>query len=187
MVHAPAGVGEGGIDIRSFVLATALLAAALAARHAGAVDELPRQSASAVDELPRKAGMSPEQVRAITAFGPYSAFSNGDLETYKGRRDGRDENVQFHFKDGKLARASIYFYEGADPADAVARWLALRRSMAQHFGPLEAADVAAASHEAFQADAQAAVAQGACRPHGARWVARPAGVRRHCTAMPMSL
>ena len=138
--------------MKSFVLSGMLLAATLVAHGAGAVDE-----------LPWKAGMSPAQVRAVSEFGPYRAFGNGDLETYKGRWDGRDENVQFYFKDGKLARASLYFYEGADPAEAAAHWLTLRRSMARHFGPLEAADVAAPSDEAFQADAQAAVSQGARR------------------------
>lgn len=138
--------------MKSFVLSGLLLVATLAANGAGAVDE-----------LPWKAGMSQEQVRAVSEFGPYRAFSNGDLETYKGRWDGRDENFQFYFKDGKLVRASIYFYEGAAPAEAAARWLTLRRSMAQHFGPLEAADVAATSDDAFQADAQAAVAQGTRR------------------------
>ena len=52
--------------MKSFVVSAALLVPTLSAH-----------GASAVDELPWKAGVSPEQVRAITAFGPYSAFSNG--------------------------------------------------------------------------------------------------------------
>ena len=70
--------------MKSFVMSAALLVPTLSAHGASAVDE----------DLPWKAGMSPEQVRAITAFGPYSAFSNGDLETYKGCWDGHDENIQ---------------------------------------------------------------------------------------------
>ncbi len=53
--------------MKSFVMSAALLVTTLSAHGASAVDE----------DLPWKAGMSPEQVRAITAFGPYSAFSNG--------------------------------------------------------------------------------------------------------------
>ena len=138
--------------MKSSVLSVTLLVATLAAH-----------GASAVDELPWKAGMSPEQVRSVSEFGPYRAFSNGDLETYKGRWDGRDENFQFYFKDGKLTRVSVDFYEGPDPAASAARWLTLRHSMEKHFGALEPADAVAQSDDAFLADAQSAAAQGTRR------------------------
>ena len=116
--------------------------------------------ARAAEALPWKFGMSPDDVRAVSAFGPYRSFSNGDLETYRGQWDGREENVQFYFADGKLHRVSVYLYEGADLEDAAVYWAALRRSMERHFGALDTPGNDAKADDRFQDAAKAAVGQG---------------------------
>jgi hypothetical protein len=84
--------------------------------------------------------MSPEEVAGITECGPYKSFSNGDLETYKGVFDGKEQNFQFFFADKQLRRIGIYLYEGQDPAAGAKVWLALYGAMAKLFGPLETPD-----------------------------------------------
>lgn len=81
--------------------------------------------------------MSQEQVIAITECGPYKSFKNGDLETYKGIFDGKEENFQFFFDDKKLRRIGVYLYEGTDPEAGVARWLALHATLSKLFGDIE--------------------------------------------------
>ena len=115
----------------------------------------------AQEVLPWTFGMSLDEVRAVSAFGPYRAFSNGDLETYKGPWDGKDENVQFYFTAGHLHRISYCFYEGTDPGEAATRWAVLRSSMQRHFGPLETPGNDAKATAQFQAVAQTSVSSGA--------------------------
>jgi len=84
--------------------------------------------------------MSPEEVTGITECGPYKSFSNGDLETYKGVFDGKEQNFQFFFKDNQLRRIGIYLYEGQDPVAGAKAWLALYGTMTKFFGPVETPD-----------------------------------------------
>lgn len=98
------------------------------------------QAFAGCDSLPWKFGMSPEQVAGITECGPYKSFSNGDLETYKGVFDGKEQDFQFFFKDNQLRRIGIYLYEGQDPAAGAKVWLALYGTMVKIFGPIETPD-----------------------------------------------
>jgi hypothetical protein len=89
------------------------------------------------DGVPWKFGMSPKEVAEVTECGPYKSFSNGDLETYNGVFDGKNENFQFFFQDGKLRRIGIYLYEGHDPSAGAKVWLRLYPTMTRLFGNIE--------------------------------------------------
>lgn len=95
------------------------------------------QAFAGCDSLPWKFGMSPAQVAGVTECGPYKSFSNGDLETYKGVFDGKEENFQFFFADNQLRRIGVNLYEGQDPEAGAKAWLELYVSMTKLFGPLE--------------------------------------------------
>lgn len=98
------------------------------------------QAFAGCDSLPWKFGMSQEEVAGITECGPYKSFSNGDLETYKGVFDGKEQNFQFFFADKQLRRIGVYLYEGQDSKGGAKVWLALYGTMAKLFGPLETPD-----------------------------------------------
>lgn len=100
---------------------------------------------AACENMPWQFGMSPEEVSAIAECGPYKSFSNGDLETYRGVFDGKEENFQFFFQGGKLRRIGIYLYEGQDPSAGAMEWLSLHGAMAKHFGAIETPGNALAS------------------------------------------
>ena len=89
------------------------------------------------DAMPWKFGMSPSEVAAIKECGPYKSFSNGDLETYAGIFNGKEENFQFFFQDGKLRRIGIYLHESQDSAAGVEEWLALYQTLVGLFGDIE--------------------------------------------------
>ncbi|MBS0462103.1 MAG: hypothetical protein JSS41_06480 [Proteobacteria bacterium] len=96
-------------------------------------------AAQASERFPWKFGMSREEVSDVAAYGPYKRFQNGDLETYKGVYEGKEQNFQFFFfGDGKLHRIGIYLYEGNDANAAVERWLGLYDSLRSDFGVVEA-------------------------------------------------
>ena len=75
--------------------------------------------ASAAGLPPWQFGMSKSQVASFKEFGPYKSFSNGDLETYNGRFEGKKENIQFFFRGDRLRRIGIYLFEGKDPKKGV--------------------------------------------------------------------
>ncbi len=75
--------------------------------------------ASAAGLSPWQFGMSKSQVAGFKEFGPYKSFSNGDLETYNGRFEGKKENIQFFFRSDRLRRIGIYLFEGKDPKKGV--------------------------------------------------------------------
>lgn len=100
-------------------------------------------SADAGGLSPWQFGMTPQQVSAFADDGPYKTFSNGDLETYAGRFGGRKENVQFFFKDGKLARIGIYLYEGEDLKEAAKVWGRTYATLQSMFGGIELPDIRA--------------------------------------------
>ena len=87
--------------------------------------------------LPWKFGMTPDEVRAVSQYAPYKTFSNGDLETYKGVLDGREENFQFFFRQGALRRIGVYLYEGTDASLGARKWLGLARYIERTFGAVE--------------------------------------------------
>ena len=82
-------------------------------------------------------GMSQSDVAAFADYGPYKAFSNGDLETYSGLYDGRKENVQFFFDAKGLRRIGIYLYEGQDSEQARVAWRKLYASLRHKYGEIE--------------------------------------------------
>lgn len=115
-------------------------------------------TALAAERFPWKFGMTPAEVASVTAFGPYKAFRNGDLETYKGVFNGKEENFQFFFgEQKKLSRIGIYVYEGQDLQAASKKWLELHGTIAKMFGPVETpgntASADASSGDAFLAQA----------------------------------
>jgi hypothetical protein len=125
-------------------------------------------SANAADTcqgIPWSFGMSQDQVRAVSACGPYRAFSNGDLETYQARFDGKQQNFQFFFEHSQLRRIGIYTYEGTDQHAAVLAFLALYQSGNRVFGSLETPDLTpptlgeAASETAFVQDVNQRIEQ----------------------------
>jgi len=79
--------------------------------------------------------MSQEEVLAVAECGPYKSFSNGDLETFSGVFDGKEENFQFFFSEKRLRRIGVYLYEGQDPKVGAKVWLALHGTMTRFFGP----------------------------------------------------
>ncbi len=85
--------------------------------------------------------MTPQEVMAFADYGPYRSFSNGDLETFTGLFDGKKENVQFFFKDGKLARIGIYLYEGQDVRAAADTWARTYVTLKARFGEIELPDI----------------------------------------------
>ena len=90
---------------------------------------------------PWRFGMSPQEVTSQVDAGPYKSFTNGDLETYNGLFDGRKENVQFFFKDGKLNRIGVYLYEGEDIKAASKVWATTYRALKAKYGAVELPDV----------------------------------------------
>src|SRR5882724_314252 len=87
--------------------------------------------------LPWKFGMTPDEVRSVSRYGPYKSFSNGDLETFKGVLAGREENFQFFFKEGVLKRIGVYLYEGKDVKLGAQKWQALSAFMSKSYGAIE--------------------------------------------------
>ncbi len=76
----------------------------------------------------------------ITECGPYKSFSNGDLETFKGVFDSKEENFQFFFENRKLRRIGIYLYEGNDPAAGARKWRTLYSTLSRLYGRIESPD-----------------------------------------------
>lgn len=108
--------------------------------------------------LPWQFGMSPQEVAAIAECGPYTSFSNGDLETYNGVFDGKSENFQFFFQDGELRRIGVYLYEGRDPAAGAEVWLQLYSTLLKLFGSVDTPwNVAPTSEQAEAAFAKKAL------------------------------
>ncbi|MFC4764238.1 hypothetical protein [Dyella koreensis] len=85
--------------------------------------------------------MTPQEVMSFTDYGPYKTFSNGDLETYAGLFNNHKENVQFFFKDGKLARIGIYLYEGQDVKAAANVWGRTYEALKAQYGAIELPDI----------------------------------------------
>ncbi|HEV7778104.1 MAG TPA: hypothetical protein VGO76_14640 [Luteibacter sp.] len=81
--------------------------------------------------------MTPQEVMAFADYGPYRSFSNGDLETFTGLFDGKKENVQFFFRNGKLVRIGIYLYEGQDAREAADAWARTYVTLKAQFGEIE--------------------------------------------------
>jgi len=115
---------------------------------AGSVLFLAIASAAAATSTPNTSGlppwhfqMTPQEVMAFTEDGPYKSFNNGDLETYAGKFNGRKENVQFFFKDGKLARIGVYLYEGQDIKAAANVWGETYRTLKTKFGEIDLPDI----------------------------------------------
>jgi hypothetical protein len=84
-----------------------------------------------------KFGMSADEIRGQAAFGPYKAFTNGDLETYSGVFAGAKRNFQFYLRNGKLWRIAIRMYEGHDLDQATAAWRETYVALTGQFGAIE--------------------------------------------------
>lgn len=106
--------------------------------------------------------MTKQEVQAVTKYGPYRSFTNGDLETYNGVLDGSKQDFQFFFKNGKLVRIAVDLYEGQNLATAAAEWLTLYKWMNAQFGPIESpgSDPPTGSGAVFQGVEQVIVKAG---------------------------
>ena len=105
-------------------------------------------------------GMSAEQIQAVSTYGPYKSFSNGDLETYNGDFGGKKENVQFFLKDNRLWRIGVSTYEGTDLWAATQAWIHTYSTLQSQYGPLETPNYQGATPEALAESARAIVAAG---------------------------
>ena len=86
-------------------------------------------------------GMTAAQIRAVTDHGPYSAFTNGDLETYNATLCGRKQNIQFYLENGVLRRIVVVTYEGTSSEAAVRRWAWTYECLNKLYGALETPDL----------------------------------------------
>jgi hypothetical protein len=106
-------------------------------------------------------GMTAAQIRAVTDHGPYSAFTNGDLETYNATLCGQKQNVQFYLKNGVLRRIVVVTYEDTSSKAAARRWAWTYECLNRLYGPLETPDLKGANLQDLAVQAQLAVAAGA--------------------------
>lgn len=124
---------------------------------------LPKETGKS--RFPWTLGMSKAQVSAVTGYGPYRSFKNGDLETYNAVFDSHFRNFQFFFRDNKLWRIGVYTFEGTDLSAATQAWGDMYESMRRTFGAIETpvnkapVEGDADSMKAFQASARTLVEQ----------------------------
>jgi hypothetical protein len=102
--------------------------------------------------------MTKSEVARFKEFGPYKAFSNGDLETFNGRYHGRKENIQFFFEGGRLRRIGVYLGATSDPKKAVTMFERAYRALEQDYGKIEVPEMKVSGGEA---PPPAAIAAGA--------------------------
>ena len=114
----------------------------------------------AQDVGPWKFGMSADEIRAVSEFGPYKSFSNGDLETYAGVFAGAKRNFQFYLGDGKLRRIAIRMYEGYDLDEATGAWRDAYTALSAQFGTIETPKLTAGSIENLSQQARALIEAG---------------------------
>lgn len=98
-------------------------------------------TATAAGLAPWQFGMTPAQVKSFKEFGPYKAFSNGDLETFNGRFKGRKENVQFYFQNGRLRRIGVYLWEGQNPKKGIPVWRRAYELLQAEYGRIATPDL----------------------------------------------
>jgi hypothetical protein len=91
-------------------------------------------SAVAAGLPPWRFGMSKEQTKSFTRFGPYKSFKNGDLETYNGIYHGEKHNVQFFFDQNKLTKIEVLIGEGTDRDKAIAAFQTARALLERDYG-----------------------------------------------------
>jgi hypothetical protein len=111
--------------------------------------------AHAAGLAPWEFAMSREQVSGFKEFGPYNAFSNGDLETFNGIFDGHKENIQFFFNESGLTRIGVYVYEGTDVSAATSAWRHCYGTLTRLYGKLETPGLATTSGKAPDLDKMA--------------------------------
>ena len=86
---------------------------------------------------PWKFAMSAAEIERQQEVGPYTAFANGDLETYQGVFAGKKRNFQFYLREGKLRRIAIRMYEGPDIDLASKAWTETYQAVSELFGDVE--------------------------------------------------
>lgn len=117
-------------------------------------------SAAAASGLgPWKFGMSKDEVKAISQFGPYKSFRNGDLEIQAYEFDRRQRNVQFYFDERGLNRIEINYYEDREPAQATAAFRDVCEYYRREYGQVEARFIEHSQETDCTKIAEAATAQ----------------------------
>lgn len=86
---------------------------------------------------PWRFGMTPQQVSSFPQHAPYYMFTNGDLETFSGIFDGRQQNIQFFFDDGRLEKIGVNLYEGADAESSRLAWVDAYHALHRQYGVLD--------------------------------------------------
>ena len=97
---------------------------------------------------PWEFGMTKDQVKSFSQFGPYKSFSNGDLETHNGIFRGQKENVQFFFQNNRLIRIGVYLGEGSDRDKVIATFRQVYDILRKDYGEVNIPEVEADAHSA---------------------------------------
>src|SRR6266567_6100179 len=87
---------------------------------------------------PWRLGMSKDQVKAISKFGPYSPVaSTGGLETQNGFFAGQQTTISFVFGERGLRIIQIWAYEGKDLDQAVGAFYRVYHHLEESRGSVE--------------------------------------------------
>lgn len=107
---------------------------------------------------PWRLGMSEEEVRAYSEYGPYTHVSaTGGLETQNGTFEGQKKGVSFVFDGAGLRYIQLWNYEGSDYESARRAVLELFDLFSEQYGGAEVVGVAADGQSALSRGAMEAV------------------------------
>ena len=88
-------------------------------------------------------GISRDEVKAKSEFGPYYSFRNGDLGSQAGPLDGRNVPISFYFTNDRLTRVMLIAYSGEDIAAARDAMALVTNHLRREFGGVQLPDRAA--------------------------------------------
>jgi hypothetical protein len=100
---------------------------------------------------PWRLGMSKEEVKAASEFGPYSSVaSTGGLETRNGLFADQKTTISFVFGDGGLRIIQIWAYEGKDLDQAVSAFYRVYQHLEVSRGAVETPGLSVPEHASSQ-------------------------------------
>ena len=82
-------------------------------------------------------GMTKQEVRAITQYGPYYEFQNGDIGTRAGTFDETQAPVSFYFKGDRLIRVMVVVYSGPSFDETAKAWRRAFQHIERNFDAVE--------------------------------------------------
>lgn len=86
---------------------------------------------------PWRFGMSRDEVRQQSLFGPYYSFQNADIGTEGGLFAGERRPLSFYFEKDRLDRMMLIVYLGKDPQLAQQAWAQCQAHLQSRFGGAE--------------------------------------------------